>query len=75
MRTDDEHPLLLKDLKMAEDYFGKVEAKYFNLTATAATFLPPLAGTLHGIDRALFKIMPYFRRHAWIVVLTFSEPK
>ncbi len=75
MRTDDEHPLLLKDLKLAEEYFGEVEARYFNLTATAATFLPPLAGALHAIDRAVFKMLPYFRRHAWIVVLTFSESK
>jgi SAM-dependent methyltransferase len=75
MRTDDEHPLLLSDLKLAEDYFGEVEGKYFNLTATAATFLPPLAGALHSIDRAVFKMLPYFRRHAWIVVLTFSKPR
>ena len=81
LRTEDEHPLLMSDLKLAETYFGKVEARYFHLGGLAAA---PLAGTaafnpvlnfLDGLDSALFKLLPFLRKHAWSVVLTFSAPR
>ena len=75
MRTDDEHPLLVKDLEFAKNYFNNVDATYFNLTATLASFVKPLNNPLHGIDRFLFKNLPFLRKHAWIVVLEFSAPK
>lgn len=81
LRTADEHPLLMSDLRLAEAYFGKVEAQYFHLSGLAAA---PLAGTaafnpvlnfLDGLDSALFKLLPFLRKHAWSVVLTFSAPR
>ncbi len=81
LRTADEHPLLMSDLKLAETYFGKVEAQYFHLGGLAAA---PLAGTaafdpvlnlLDGLDSVLFSLLPYLRKHAWSVVLTFSAPR
>jgi ubiquinone/menaquinone biosynthesis C-methylase UbiE len=80
LRTPDEHPLLMSDLKLAKTYFGKVEAQYFHLTGLAAT---PLAGTkafnsvlnlLDGLDAGVFKLLPFLRKHAWTVVLVFSDP-
>lgn len=80
LRTEDEHPLMVSDLKMAEEYFGKVEAHYYHLGSLAAA---PLVGTkmfdtvlnlLDGVDSAIFKALPFMRKHAWAVVLVFSKP-
>lgn len=81
LRTEDEHPLMMSDLKMAEEYFGKVEAHYFHLGSLAAAPLvgkkmfDPALNVLDGVDRALFKVLPFMRKHAWAVVLVFSEPR
>ncbi len=81
LRTEDEHPLLEADLEMAKEYFGKVEVHYYHLAGLAAT---PFVGTklfeatlktLDAIDQVLFKTFPFTRKHAWAVVLVFSEPK
>lgn len=75
MRTEDEHPLLMSDIKLAEKYFINVKATHFNLTAIAATLLPTLSGFFSKTDEMIFKIIPYLKRHSWIVVLEFSNPK
>lgn len=81
LRTEDEHPLMTRDLKMAEEYFGKVEAHYFHLGSLAAT---PFVGkkmfdlvlnTLEATDQVIFKVLPFLRKHAWAVVLVFSQPR
>lgn len=81
LRTEDEHPLLMNDLTMAGEYFGKVEVHYYHLAGLAAT---PFAGTkifdlvlktLDAVDQGIFKMLPFARKHAWAVVLVFSEPK
>ena len=81
LRTEDEHPLMMHDLKMAETYFGKVEAHYFHLGSLAAApfvgtkIFAPVLGTLEAADQMLFKVLPFMRKHAWAVVLTFSQPR
>ncbi len=81
LRTEDEHPLMMSDLKMAEEYFGKVQAQYFHLGSLAAAPLvgskifDPVLNLLDGIDSAIFKTLPFLRKHAWAVVLVFSQPR
>jgi ubiquinone/menaquinone biosynthesis C-methylase UbiE len=81
LRTEDEHPLMMSDLKMAEEYFGQVEAHYFHLGSLAAAPLvgmklfDPVLNLLDGVDSAMFKALPFLRKHAWAVVLVFSEPR
>ena len=36
LRTEDEHPLLIHDLKLAEKYFKVVEVAYFHITSLCA---------------------------------------
>lgn len=81
LRTPDEHPLVIRDLKLAEEYFDQVEAHYFHLCSLAAA---PLAGSkafdgalrwLDGADRLLFKTLPVMRKHAWTIVLVLSQPR
>jgi SAM-dependent methyltransferase len=81
LRTEDEHPLMMSDLKMAEKYFGQVEAHYFHLGSLAAAPLvgmklfDPVLNLLDGVDSAMFKALPFLRKHAWAVVLVFSAPR
>jgi ubiquinone/menaquinone biosynthesis C-methylase UbiE len=68
LRTEDEHPLSMGDLKMAERYFGKMEKRFFHLSSLAmAPFyaLPGIDLLVNICDRSdqvLFKIAPFLRR-------------
>jgi SAM-dependent methyltransferase len=81
LRTPDEHPLLVSDLKLAEEYFEKVECRFFHLSTlglfplhrTAA--FPSLLGAMDRLDQFLFKALPFTRKHAWAVVLQFKSPR
>jgi SAM-dependent methyltransferase len=80
MRTPDEHPLLMDDLRLLARHFGRVEVAWFHLTSLLAVplagspaFGPALAG-LERLDRALFRV-PALRRMAWYVVVRLSRPR
>ncbi len=79
IRSEDEHPLLDKDLAVFQKYFNKVEIKYFYLTALAASFFVGLPGfnivlsVMEFLDRKLFKL-PFLQRQAWQVLIKLSEP-
>ena len=80
MRTEDEHPLFMKDIKLIGNYFSKYEVKYFHLLSLLAvpfrnTFLfNGLLSFLNGTDQILFMIFPFLKRFAWYVVIIISEP-
>lgn len=80
LRTEDEHPLLMKDLAVADRYFARVDKGFFTMSSLLATPLRktrifrPVLGMLEGLDRALFKYVPFTRRYAWQVVLMLSRP-
>jgi SAM-dependent methyltransferase len=80
LRTEDEHPLLIKDLKLMESYFHKIEPHYFHFSSIMAVpfrRLPVYALLLKALDaadRALFKLLPFARKYAWQVVIVFSQP-
>ena len=81
LRTEDEHPLTMRDLEMASRYFEKVEVRYFHcfvlLAAPFARYLifDRLLKSLESIDRLLFKSLPFFRRFAWSVSIVLSGPR
>jgi ubiquinone/menaquinone biosynthesis C-methylase UbiE len=81
LRTKDEHPLLMQDLKLASSFFGKVTPHYFHLFSLAAVPLrrlmvfPSLYRFFDAVDGGLFKYLPVTRRLAWIVVVVLSQPK
>ncbi len=81
LRTPDEHPLVMKDLKLAKRHFGGVQLKFFQLQTFLAVpfrnsrFIRPLRRTLDAMDQALFRILPPVRKYAWQVVIELSEPR
>jgi len=80
LRTEDEHPLLLNDLKIFEEYFESVKIYYFHLTSLALVPLRNLKSynkiinIFDSFDRMLFKI-PFFKKNAWQIVVELSRPK
>lgn len=75
LRTRDEHPLLLGDIKLAQRYFSLVQAEYFQLLTLMAVpftrsvvFLRMLS-LLEAAETRLFKAMPLAGLFAWSVIL------
>lgn len=81
MRSVDEHPLLVADLRTARKYFDRVDTTFFHLSSLAAvpfgrfSWFQRLVGVLDGIDRTIFRTLPFLRKHAWATVLVMAEPK
>lgn len=75
MRTEDEHPLLMKDIIYAEEFFEGIQVHHFNLLATVASFIPSLSRVLNKTDGFIFQQFPFLRKYSWIAVLEFSKPK
>ena len=79
IRSEDEHPLLAKDLYLLLRYFHKVDVQYHYFAALLAAPLVRLPGfefmlhALESIDRLLFRL-PFLRRQAWQVLIKLSEP-
>jgi SAM-dependent methyltransferase len=80
IRTPDEHPFLMRDLRLADRFFGRVDLRYYYLTTLLAV---PLTGSSIGqravhaantVDKALFAAVPWLRRYAWFVVMEMSDP-
>jgi len=74
MRTKDEHPLLMSDIREMHRYFASVEFRPFNLTTLGCVYAKPLVGIARKMDRVLFKI-PGLARFAWLAVLTLRNPQ
>jgi SAM-dependent methyltransferase len=80
LRTPDEHPLLMADLRSAEECFGTVRARFFHLTGFAAvpfrdfSGFPQIVAALDAFDRGLFRLVPPARKHAWQVAIELTQP-
>jgi ubiquinone/menaquinone biosynthesis C-methylase UbiE len=79
MRTDDEHPLMLVDIELMNNYFSNIEINYFALTTLLAVPFRKLKAfksiylILQKLDRLLFQI-PFIGKNAWTVVIEMSDP-
>lgn len=79
LRTEDEHPLMMKDLELAKKYFGKVEIKYYYLSTLALPLIfkkspKSLVSMTDALDRFLF-LFPFLKKQAWLILLELSDPK
>lgn len=80
LRTEDEHPLLMPDLRHASTYFGDVTCRFFHLNTLLAVparkwrRFDRLVDALGRVDDALFRRLPFTRRYAWLVALIFAQP-
>jgi len=80
LRTPDEHPLLMADIRLAQRYFSEIQVRYFHLTTFAALVFrrrrafPRVVSFFDGLDRKLFRLLPFVRKQAWIAVIALSRP-
>jgi SAM-dependent methyltransferase len=80
LRTPDEHPFLMRDIKMAESSFGGVETRFYNLftllslVSSRTSLFPVLRRGLDRVDRGVFNCCPPLRRYAWTVSLVLTSP-
>lgn len=80
LRTVDEHPLLARDIALAQTYFADVSAQCFCLLTLALAPLrrtrvfPRLLCFGEGLDRWLIRICPPLKWYAWQTVMVLSSP-
>jgi 2-polyprenyl-3-methyl-5-hydroxy-6-metoxy-1,4-benzoquinol methylase len=85
MRTEDEHPLLPKDIKILKKNFAKVNVQGFVLTSLASmiwVYLPNIFdlksksyNILEVLDRSLLRLFPFLVYFCWSAVIECKEPK
>jgi len=79
-KWETEHILSKSDIKVAREYFEKIEIRFFHLFGLLAvpfrdTFIfSPLLSFLEVIDSIILEI-PYIKWLAWQIVFVLSEPK
>jgi SAM-dependent methyltransferase len=79
LRTPDEHPFLESDFELIRSKFAKVEVQYFHLSSLALVPFSKyqtaidFAKHLDSVDRGIFKMMPFLRKHAWSCVLVLTR--
>lgn len=80
MRSRDEHPLHMVDLRLARSYFLEVQPEFFNLFTLFAAPLPSgilqekILWALGKADQLLFQTAPIMRRYAWMTVIRLAKP-
>jgi ubiquinone/menaquinone biosynthesis C-methylase UbiE len=81
LRTEDEHPLLMSDLKQAATYFTDTEFKHFHLQTLLAVparntgAFDSILGALDRADSALFRFVPVSKRYSWMVAMMLRGPR
>lgn len=80
-RTEDEHPLRIKDIKAMRSTFDSVEYDGHHLFVLAAVPLrstsvfPRLAKRLNAVDRVLLKRVPALQALGWQVIIKLERPR
>lgn len=80
MRTEDEHPLLMNDIRLAKKFFKDVNVHYFHLTTLFAVpfrntiFFKPLLNIFNTLDKIFFTIIPPMKSWSWYTVIEFRNP-
>ena len=78
-RSEDEHPLHWKDIKVLRSRFSDSSFRFFHLLSLLTVPIRSLPGhnilfrLLEGVDRILFWL-PFLQKQAWVVVMQFRNP-
>lgn len=77
VRTKDEHPLLMSDLKLAHQYFAQVDTRFYGFLSVASVLLDPSATRLpYRLSKALDDMLlslPFLGRYAWHCLIIFRK--
>lgn len=81
MRTEDEHPLLISEVQMADRYFGDVKTEYQHITSILSAFIPvkglhtAVFHLFNSIDKIITKVLPFTKKYSWMVLIKLQEPR
>lgn len=79
MRTEDEHPLLMKDIELAKKYFQDVKVSYHHLSTLASVplrntiFFKPLLSLFTFTDKVIFALLPFTKKYAWFSIIELTR--
>lgn len=76
IRTVDEHPLLMSDLKLARRYFSAVDVTFYGLFSVASGLVNGVAGWPYRVGKAIDDIIlraPFIGKYAWFVLLVMHK--
>jgi SAM-dependent methyltransferase len=79
LRTPDEHPFMMADIELMKKYFSKVDIQYFHLSSLglvplkSVIDLGKIVAPFDMLDKGIFAIMPWLRKHAWSIVITMRK--
>ena len=81
LRTEDEHPLLMRDLVLANRYFDERQNHFYTMHSLLAvpfrdtSIFNGLLNACEASDRPVFRAFPPARRLAWQVVIELARPR
>jgi SAM-dependent methyltransferase len=71
VRTDDEHPLRISDIRLVKDLFGKVETRFFWLSATVIFLRFFIIDKISPSEGRYWKLIIDRRdKHKWLLRIT-----
>lgn len=79
IRTPDEHPLVMKDIRLAKRIFSDIIIEYYHiLTFLAVPFrnysiFKSLLPMLIKMDKMMFKYFPFIKPFAWSAIIIFKK--
>src|SRR4029079_12838437 len=79
LRTVDEHPLMMRDIKDAKTFFRRVTPQHFVLQSLAAVrfhgrkSFRKVLHTLEASDALMFRCLPFTKRYSWQGILSLGE--
>lgn len=79
IRTEDEHPLTMRELDETKKTFAQTNFHHFHLTTLAAApfvnsfIFKPLLSVLEVIDKTLFTLLPFMKRFSWVVIIELKK--
>lgn len=81
LRTKDEHPLKIKDIKIMKEYFNFLEIKFFHLTSIFSLIFKNRVGFekyvnfFDNLDQLIFRMLPFTKYLSWQAVILLKHPK
>lgn len=79
IRTPDEHPLVMKDIRLAQRLFPEIIIDYYHIFTFLAVpfrnypFFKSLLPFLVRIDKIMFKYCPFIRPFAWSAIIILKK--
>jgi len=80
MRTDDEHPLTMSELKLLSNLMGESDYQFFHVCSFFAIpflktpFFWKVVSFMDKADQVLFKIIPPLKAWSWFVTMDYRKP-